>query len=203
MWIVVAALAVAAAALALVEHRHGAAADAVAMPESTEAAGTWAAGEKRAPTFALRDEDGKRVSLAGLRGRPVLVTFIDPLCRDYCPTEAKELSDVARAVPRAAIVAVSVNVYGNAPHLLRQDRRKWSVTGQWRWAVGSAAELERVWKAYKILVIARTKTVVGVKVHQIGHTEASYLIDANGDQRALFLWPYSANAVAKALRALS
>jgi hypothetical protein len=38
--------------------------------------------------------------------------------------------------------------------------------------------------------------------NDIGHTEAAYLIDQNGDQRALFLWPFHAGDVAAAQRTL-
>jgi cytochrome oxidase Cu insertion factor (SCO1/SenC/PrrC family) len=173
---------------------------------SETAAATWGEGRQRAPAFALRDQNGAAVSLAALHGRPVIVTFIDPLCRDYCPIEAQHLSDVVRALPPAqkpAIVAVSVNVFGNVRSNLLLDERKWNLVPQWRWAVGSPSALGSVWKAYHIAVIASTKTVTGVKVHTIVHTEAAYLIDANGFQRALFLWPYSAGAVARSLRALT
>ena len=133
-------------------------------------------------------------------------SFIDPLCRDYCPTEAKRLSDAVRSMPatrRPAIVAVSVNVYGNGRRVLRQDRARWGLTPQWHWGIGRAAELERVWRDYHIEVAVHTKTIAGVTVHQIGHTEAAYVIDARGHQRALFLWPYSAAGVEQTLRALS
>ena len=50
-------------------------------------------------------------------------------------------------------------------------------------------------------MIATTKTVAGVHVRNVAHTEASYLIDGKGDERALFIWPYTAGAVSKALAA--
>ena len=177
-----------------------------APPVSDTPAATWAAGALRAPAFRLTDQHGAPVSLVALRGRPVIVTFIDPLCRDFCPLEAQHLNHVATAFPQGskpAIVAVSVNVYGNAHSILRQDALKWALVPEWRWAIGSPAALGRVWKAYHVGVVARTKTVAGVKVHTIGHTEAAYVIDANGYERALFLWPYSANGVVKTLRTLT
>jgi hypothetical protein len=94
-------------------------------------------------------------------------------------------------------------VYGNARANLLEDGRKWKLVPQWRWAVGPATVLSRVWSAYHIAVLATTKTVAGVKVHTIGHTEAAYVIDAHGFQRALFVWPYSAGAVLRTLRALT
>ena len=51
---------------------------------SSAAAATWAAGERPAPAFRLRDQDGSSISLAAYRGKPVLkgasfcVTGVDP-----------------------------------------------------------------------------------------------------------------------------
>jgi cytochrome oxidase Cu insertion factor (SCO1/SenC/PrrC family) len=194
-------LVAAAVSLAFVLHSSGSTSRmSTVVPVSQEAAATWAAGKKRAPAFTLRDEHGKPVSLAGLRGRPVLITFIDPLCRDYCPLEAQHLSDAVRSAgTKPTVVSVSVNTAGNAPSVLALDRRKWKLVPQWRWAVGSGDELAKVWKQYGIQVLVSKKKVAGVPVQQVAHTEAAYLVDANGWQRALFLWPYSAKAVEQAL----
>jgi cytochrome oxidase Cu insertion factor (SCO1/SenC/PrrC family) len=175
-------------------------------PSSDAPAGTWAAGKVRAPDFRLTDQRGAPVSLAALRGRPVIVTFIDPLCRDYCPLEAKRLNAVARSFPasaKPAIVAVSVNVYGDARADLLQDVEKWSLVPQWRWGTGTPAQLASVWKRYHIGVLVSTKTIAGVKVHAVAHTEASYVIDAKGYQRAVFLWPYTAEGVTRTLHELA
>ena len=205
LWLVVPALAVLTAALLFALRPSGRSA-APAVPVSDTPAATWAAGARRAPDFRLRDAHGAPVSLASFRGRPVIVAFIDPLCRDYCPTEAQHLNDVANAFSAAekpAIVAVSVNVYGNAPRVLQQDVRKWKLVPQWHWAVGSEPELARVWRSYHIDVLVSSKTIAGVPVHRVGHTEAAYVLDASGYQRALFLWPYSARGVVEMLREMA
>jgi cytochrome oxidase Cu insertion factor (SCO1/SenC/PrrC family) len=177
-----------------------------AVPLSDGPAATWAASAHRAPEFRLTDQNGGPISLAALRGRPVLVTFIDPLCRNYCPIEAQRLNDVVRAFPRGAkpvIVAVSVNVYGNAHSILMEDVRKWKLVPEWRWAIGRPAALSRVWNAYHVEVLTQTKTLAGVTVHTIAHTEGAYVIDSKGYQRALFLWPYGADGVVRTLRTLT
>ena len=204
LWGAVFLLAVVAAVL-FATHRHSAAKPA-ALPLIDAPAVTWAAGARRAPGFSLTDQHGRPVSLAALHGRPVLVTFIDPLCRNYCPIEAQRLNDVVNTMPagsKPAIVAVSVNVYGNTRAILREDGQKWKLVPEWRWAIGHPAALSRVWSAYHVEVLATTKKLAGVTVHDIAHTEGAYLIDAKGYERALFLWPYSANGVVETLRALT
>ena len=205
LWIVVVLLAAVALALFLAL-RPSQRSVTPAVPPNLGAAATWAAGERPAPPFKLLDERGAPLSLASLRGRPVIVTFIDPLCRDYCPIEAQRLNTVVGSFPegsKPAIVAVSVNVYGNARANLLQDERKWKLTAEWRWAVGVPSSLARVWDDYHVQVLATSKKIAGVTVHRIGHTEAAYVIDANGFERALFLWPYRAQDVVQALRPLT
>ncbi|HET7571271.1 MAG TPA: SCO family protein [Gaiellaceae bacterium] len=169
-------------------------------------AARWAAGKLPAPDFSLTDQAGSPVSLARFRGRPVLLTFIDPLCRDLCPTEAKILTEAVAGFPaarRPAIVAVSVNKWGNARRVLLQDVGKWKLTADWHWAVGPGSALAPVWQRYRIGVSDAPKTVTGVTVHDISHTEATYLVDANGDQRALWLYPFRAADVARTIRAVA
>ena len=166
----------------------------------------WAAGARRAPEFTLRDQAGRPISLRSLRGRPAVVAFIDPVCRNHCPFEARILNDVTKRLPggsRPTVVAVSVNPWGQAPADLRLDARKWHLVPQWRWALGSYSQLSRVWRQYAIGVQVRTKTLGGVTVHEVDHTEGAYVVDPQGWQRALFLYPYRAQDVADAVRRVS
>src|SRR5438270_3578759 len=180
--VLVVGLAAAGALFAYSGHGDGSAASTV-LAASDAPSATWAAGQQRAPAFKLTDENRKAFSLASLHGRNVIVTFIDPLCRDFCPIEAQRLSDAVRSLPagsRPAIVAISVNAFGNARSNLLLDRRKWKVVPEWRWGIGSQAQLAGVWQRFHIAVLATTKKLAGVTVHQVAHTEASYVIDGAG-----------------------
>ena len=50
--------------------------------------------------------------------------------------------------------------------------------------------------------LVQTKTIAGVTVHEIVHTEAAFLIDSKGYQRALYLYPFRAQDVERTLRTL-
>jgi cytochrome oxidase Cu insertion factor (SCO1/SenC/PrrC family) len=167
---------------------------------------SWPAGTHVAPGFTLTDQAGKPVSLAAFRGRPVILTFIDPLCRNLCPLEARVLDKVVSSFPaasRPAIIAVSTNVYANARKNLLLDEQKWALPPQWRWAVGADAQLASVWKHYQVQVLVTTKTLAGVTIHTVVHTEAAYLIDPSGHQRALYLYPFRAQDVERTIRAIT
>ena len=167
---------------------------------------TWPAGKKVAPGFTLRSQNGAPISLKQFGGRPVILTFIDPLCRNLCPLEAKTLDRVVAQMPaaqRPAIVAVSVNKYADARTNLLLDKTKWSLPSNWHWAVGAPAALARVWKAYAIGVSVATRTIAGIRVHRITHTEAAYLIDPRGYERALYLYPFRAQDVEHSLGSIA
>jgi protein SCO1/2 len=168
-----------------------------AAPASQRVAATWAAGETKAPDFALSDQEGRPVSLAALRGRPVVVTFVDPHCTTFCPRESIVLNDALKrsgAADRPAVVAVSVDPKTTSQAVLRKEARRFKWLPQWRWATGSAGQLRAVWSSYHIQVVPGAG--------DIGHTEAAYLVDASGDQRALYLWPFTAGDIAAGLAQL-
>jgi cytochrome oxidase Cu insertion factor (SCO1/SenC/PrrC family) len=196
-WVALVALVVLAIGVVLVSRGRQASPSAVAASAGTAGieapVAAWRAGARPAPGFRLVDQVGRGVSLAGLRGRPVIVTFVDPLCRNLCPLEAKQLNVMVRSLParsRPVVVAVSVDIYGDSRADLVQDVSKWSLVPQWRWAVGSRGELARVWHDYQVAVLVTTKRIAGVTVHEITHTEEAYVIDAHGYERALFIWPF-------------
>jgi cytochrome oxidase Cu insertion factor (SCO1/SenC/PrrC family) len=155
---------------------------------------TWGAGGRPAPDFTLLDQRGRPVSPAAFRGHPVIVTFIDPLCRNLCPLAAQVLDQVDCALPparRPVILAVSVDIYADSRSDLRQDFTRWRLVPQWRWAVGRPQQLASVWRRYQVNVSVATKHIAGTTVHFITHDEAAYLIDPSGHERALYFWPYS------------
>jgi cytochrome oxidase Cu insertion factor (SCO1/SenC/PrrC family) len=205
--VVLCGVAVAAPILALSRSRRTSAPSAYsAVSLVSPPASSWGAGDRRAPNFSLRDQDGRPVSLAANRGHPVIVTFIDPLCRNFCPLEAQVLNQMERQIPaarRPVILAVSVDVYANARRYLLQDDREWRLVPKWRWAVGRPADLAVVWKNYRIGVKVTTWRINGTVTYRIDHTDAAYVLDATGHERALFSWPFNPQDVEQVLRQLA
>jgi cytochrome oxidase Cu insertion factor (SCO1/SenC/PrrC family) len=130
------------------------------------------------------------------------VTFIDPLCRNFCPREANVLSEASAALGKdaPAVVSVSVNPWADTAQNFRADAAHWRLAPGWRWGVGSHDELAKVWRSYDVAVEVTTKKIAGVTVRNITHTGAAYLIDANGYERALFLYPFTTSQVVNAAR---
>jgi cytochrome oxidase Cu insertion factor (SCO1/SenC/PrrC family) len=68
-----------------------------------------------APEFTLTYQGGHPMSPAGLRGRVVVLNFMDPHCTDICPIVSREVLDAYRDLGRdraaGSVVAVNVNRY--------------------------------------------------------------------------------------------
>jgi protein SCO1 len=189
----VAAFAVAAGAgAALLLHR-----PAASGARALNAPVQFAAGARPAPDFRLPDlAGGGTVSLRGLRGHVVLLTFLDSRCTKLCPIVGHEVAVVARRLPAAArpvLVAVSVNpADSRASAAAAIHRYGW--VGAWHWAGGTHARLAAVWKRYGIQVEPTT--------NDIAHGEAVYVIDGRGDERAGYLPPFAPGQLAADVRTL-
>ena len=157
----------------------------------------WAAGTRSAPAFALRDQTGRLVTPASLRGRTAVLTFLDSHCTSSCPLVGRELAWVVRGLPQAdrpTIVVISVNPK-DTPRSARAAARRWGLPTGWHWLLADRAKLAPVWKAYGITVIPRT--------HDIAHSVAVYLLDRHGGERAGYLFPFQPPFVQHDLRALA
>ena len=168
-----------------------------AQPSPLRAQITWAAGAKPAPGLALRDQRGATISLRSLRGRVVLLTFLDSRCTRECPIEGHVLRDVLRGIKGTGAVAVVVSVdpWADTPASARTFAARAGWSGNWQWLLGDKAALAPVWRAYNIAV----KRTPG----DILHSTALYLIDPGGDLRAGYLFPFSGTAVAQDVRRLA
>jgi protein SCO1/2 len=166
-------------------------------PHRAAADATWATGTRPAPDFTLSNQDGRSVSLSSLRGRMVLLTFLDSRCTQLCRIEGPLLGDLQRALheaERPVIVAVSVNPDDTAVSV-RRAARDWDWRpNDWHWLMGKPEQLADVWAAY------------GVDVQQtpdgLMHSGVLYVIDRVGDERAGYAAPFDKQRVARLIRSL-
>lgn len=178
-------------------HGVGSTAASSPRPQVLRAQVRWDPGQKPAPGFALRDEAGRRLSLTSFRGRPVLLTFLDSVCKKECPLEGRALTDVEREARSTGMVlaVVGVDPWSETSTTVRRFARRLHWSGRWHWFLGSLRALRPVWRAYGIDV----RRIPG----DIAHSVALYVIDTHGDLRAGYLFPFSPSDVAHDVRALA
>ncbi len=136
-----------------------------------------------APAFRLTDQSGRQVSLANLRGKVVLLTFLDPVCTSDCPLIAQEfraadqmLGAKSRNVVLVAIVANPVYYAVSYTRAFDQQERLTTLPN-WLFLTGPVAQLKKVWADYSIA--AQILPSGGM----IAHSDVAYVIDATGRTR--------------------
>lgn len=136
-----------------------------------------------APGFRLTDQDGRQVSLASLRGKVVLLTFLDPVCTSDCPLIAQEFRAAGQLLGANSrdveLVAIAANpVYYGTAYIRAFDRQE-GLTGvpNWKFLTGPLPELKRIWHDYYFS--AQIVPAGGMVLHG----DVAYVIDAAGRTR--------------------
>jgi cytochrome oxidase Cu insertion factor (SCO1/SenC/PrrC family) len=138
-----------------------------------------------APDFSLVNQNGHTLALSSLRGRAVVMEFMDTHCIDICPIVSQEFvdanHDLGASHSRVIFVAVNVNQY----HARVADVATFSQEHQlntipsWHFLTGSANALKSVWKSYGIDVVARGPNA------DVVHSSEIFFIDPSGHERFL------------------
>jgi cytochrome oxidase Cu insertion factor (SCO1/SenC/PrrC family) len=140
---------------------------------------------QRAPGFTLTDQAGHTMALSALRGKAVVLEFMDPHCTDICPIVSREFVDAYHYLGAAArnvvFIAVNVNQYhasvaDMATYSREQDLN--TIPG-WHFFTGPVPALAAVWRDYDIQVQAPNPDA------DIIHTSAVYFIDPQGREAFL------------------
>jgi len=137
----------------------------------------------RAPDFRLTDQHGHTVTLASLRGKIVVLEFMDPHCTDICPIVSQEFAGAYHLLGAQAnkVVFAAINV--NQYHATVQDMAAYSAAQRlntipdWHFLTGPLPALRTAWRDYNVEVEAPNPNA------DIIHTSVVYFIDAKGAER--------------------
>ena len=156
------------------------------------------------PPFALRDQNGRLISLDALRGKVVALTFISDECKEQCPlvgqTLARARRDLGADANRFAIVAISIAPEEDSPAAIQSFARHSGWLGtDWHYLSAPRPVLERVWKSYFVDIVPQAP----IFLHpQLVHDAAVYMIDPHGQWRTYNHAPFLAQDIAAQARAL-
>jgi cytochrome oxidase Cu insertion factor (SCO1/SenC/PrrC family) len=136
-----------------------------------------------APAFSLTDQHGQNVTLASLRGKVVLLTFLDPVCTSTCPLIAQEFKQAGQLLAadsgRVELVAIVANPVDYQLGYTQAFDRQEGLDGvpNWLYLTGSPAQLAQVWRGYGIAA------QIEPAGSMIGHSENAFAIDSRGRLR--------------------
>ncbi len=139
----------------------------------------------RAPGFTLTDQNGHTMSLASLRGKVVVLEFMDPHCTDICPIVSQEFVDAYHQLGgragKVVFAAINVNQYHAtvANMATFSSAQRLNTIPSWHFFTGSVPALQTAWRNYNIEVEAPNPNA------DIIHTSSVYFIDAQGRERFL------------------
>jgi cytochrome oxidase Cu insertion factor (SCO1/SenC/PrrC family) len=143
-------------------------------------AGTSGTPETPAPNFTLTSQDGRSVALTSLRGKVVLLAFLDPVCTTDCPVIAQEmrLADtlLGSAASATELVAVVANpTYTSLAYTRAFDRQEdLEQVPNWLFLTGSLGQLDAVWHSYGIEVENLPAGAMAA------HNDLAFVISAKG-----------------------
>jgi cytochrome oxidase Cu insertion factor (SCO1/SenC/PrrC family) len=141
--------------------------------------------DTRAPGFTFTDQRGHAVSLASLRGKVVVLGFMDSRCADICPVLSREVIEAYRKLGPDArkVVFAAVNVDPDFASVrdvaISSAEHHLTTIPDWRFFTGDGPALQAAWHAYHIDVYA-PNPVVGLV-----HTSTLFFIDPRGVERFL------------------
>ncbi len=101
--------------------------------------------------YRFVSSEGKDVTLAGLRGKPLVVSFIYTGCFQVCPAStqflAKAVEEAERTLGRGAfrVASIGFNLPFDSPAAMKDFRRRFALSSpEWLFLTPDAAELERL-----------------------------------------------------------
>lgn len=136
-----------------------------------------------AANFALTSQDGRQVSLASLRGKVVLLTFLDPVCTTDCPLIAQEMRSALAMLGTKASNTELVAVVANPTYISTAytkaftSQENLSQVTNWLFLTGSLNQLKAVWHNYGIEVEDLPAGAMAA------HNDLAFVIGADGNMR--------------------
>jgi cytochrome oxidase Cu insertion factor (SCO1/SenC/PrrC family) len=140
---------------------------------------------QQAPGFTLTDQAGRTMALSALRGKVVVLQFMDPHCTDICPIVSQEFvgayHQLGPAARHVVFAAINVNQYHASVASMAAYSRKEGLNTipGWHFFTGPVPALKTAWRDYHIAVEAPNPDA------DIVHTSAIYFIDPQGREAFL------------------
>lgn len=159
-----------------------------------------------APNFTLTDQHGARVSLADLRGHPVVLTFFYTHCPDECPLTASKfqrvLAQSGSQLKDVRWIAVSTDPVGDTSRAATDFVAEHGLSDTLHYLLGKQSELKPVWSAYSVAVENSGVTPGTSDAGKVQHTGGVWLIDAQGREQVYLDATFAPQTLADDLKML-
>jgi cytochrome oxidase Cu insertion factor (SCO1/SenC/PrrC family) len=133
--------------------------------------------------FTLVDQRGQAVSTQSLRGKVIVISFLDPECYDSCPLLANEMANAVDMLgvkaSDVALLAINVNPFFNhrADVAAFTNEHGLSAMRNWHFVTGTNRQVSDVLASFG-------QGITVPRVGMIGHPQTVLIIDRQGRQLA-------------------
>jgi cytochrome oxidase Cu insertion factor (SCO1/SenC/PrrC family) len=161
--------------------------DAPAQSSNGSSNGSFAANDTAdcLPAIALADQHGAKVSLAALKGKPVLIDFIYANCATACPVLTARFAQIAGKLggdlgTKVTMVSITIDPEHDHPaQLLDYARTHNADRDGWLLLTGQPADIDALLRIYQL---KREREPDGT----IAHVTTSFLVGADGRQIRMY-----------------
>lgn len=156
----------------------------VAAPAGAETGSVGPTEGAAVPDFTLRDQDGRKLSLAALKGKAVVLTFIYTRCPlpNFCPLMERNFGVIDRQVakdpgqyPPVDLISVSFDPEHDTPAVLKKYGERYvgkEGFARWQFATSTPKQIARMTKYFGVAYQPEQGVVV--------HTLQTVVIDPDG-----------------------
>lgn len=141
-----------------------------------------------APEVALTDSTGRPFTLASLKGKVILVSFVFTTCNGVCPATTHNMYRVQQALEKAGLwgsrvefVSITLDPRNDTPDALARYAEVYGCDpAAWHFLTGSPERIEGVLAAWDMW--ARRDPRTGV----LDHPSRIFLLDERGHRREIY-----------------
>lgn len=157
------------------------------------------------PDATLVDQDGRPFSLSQTRGKVVVVSMIYTYCPDICPLTTSRMKQIQERVKaggladQVTLVTFTIDPERDRPEILTQYARvRQADLANWVFLTGEPAQIQELTKQLKVYTervymvngtrvveTATTPPLPTNTVYLVNHTDRLFLVDRQGNVRAL------------------
>jgi len=129
---------------------------------------------QRVPNFALRDQDGRVITSASLRGKPTIFAFVYTTCRDTCPAQVQDIRQALNNTgAHMNVIGITVDPKTDTPKLAKTFLINQTMYRRMDLLLGTREQLKPIWDAFAIQP----------QTNGLEHSAELVLADADGFQR--------------------
>lgn len=144
-----------------------------------------------APAVELVDQAGKPFTLASLRGKVVLVSFVYTTCSGVCPATTHNMYRVQETLKKAGLwgekvqfVSISIDPERDTPEVLKRYAEVYDADlNAWHFLSGPVDEVTKVIAAWDMWA---RRNAAGV----LDHPSRIFLVDTRGRRREIYSLEY-------------